>query len=239
MFSAVIAQAAPKVAEQTIGPGHYINMGIGLVTAVTALIIAIHRFLERKKIEATVKKIGEALEHLEELKTSVTVGTERMDDLQHSLEIMPDIQQCLDVMAKEYESSVSYYQANDLVFNACATSELVIRCWLCRFIRAGKPAFDKAGWDPKDTVMSQFHDCHDRLRGFAYKGIPLEDFLDEDLFTEFSEHIVENIRGYENMEEVGKMISNRMNKIHRKTAEHISKSQPVNKEDTTGGTTNG
>lgn len=209
-----VQQAAEATEKATTTPADYINMGIGIATAVTALLIALFRFKDRAELASKIGAIDEALK------------------------IMPDVNQCLDTLSRKYVHSVSFRQAKDLVFNACATSELIIKCWCCRFMRKGMPAFDDSMWSVQKTTKGQYLATIDRLDGFEYKGHPIKDFVLKEDFEAIAEEIETNIRNYAEMRDVETMLAAAFSNIVRAACERMNNTNGVAATNN-GGTTDG
>ena len=145
----------------------------------------------------------------------------RLDDINTKLEVMENVEECLQTIARKYRLNVTHEQAVSLLEQAYHVAELNIKCWVCRYIRAGHPEFNKGKWCVDEVVMGGFYSVSNRLSSFAYQGESLNELVMKGEFEWLNNRLKEVIHKYDSVSDAKERVKSEIDKMVIRAKERL------------------
>lgn len=149
-----------------------------------------------------------------------TVGL-RLDDINTKLEVMENVEECLQTIARKYRLNVTHEQAGKLIEQAYHVAELNIKCWVCRYIRAGHPEFNTGKWCVDEVVLGAYYSTITRLNPFSYQGDSLNEIVEKGEFEWLNNRLKEVIHKYDDVNDAKERVRNEIAKMVTRALERL------------------
>jgi hypothetical protein len=145
----------------------------------------------------------------------------RLDDIDEKLEVMDSVEECLRTIARKYWLNVTHEQAGKLIEQAYHIAELNIKCWVCRYIRAGHPEFNRGKWCVDDVVMGAYYSTVNRLNPFLYQENNLNELVDKGEFEWLKDRLKDVIHKYDDVADAKERVESEIAKMVVRALERL------------------
>jgi hypothetical protein len=122
----------------------------------------------------------------------------KLEEVRDELSDMNRIRECLATIARKYRLNITHEQAVNLLDMAYGHARLNIKCWVCRYITAGHPDFNKGKWNLRALINGEYYATISKLEQFAFEGTPLSTLIKKEEFDWLFSELKDVVGKYDN-----------------------------------------
>lgn len=145
----------------------------------------------------------------------------RSRDKKANADTLTVIRTHLETLTQGYNSNVSHEQADKILEAVYTNMGHVLNCWLCSYIREGKPVMTPGKWNLELVIKAEYLLIKDKLGVFKYNGANMGDLVNKKSFDKLCEDVTDQVKTFDNTEGVSKYLTNKVDGLKLEVKEKL------------------